>query len=150
MPNVAKILKEEISRIGRKESKAAFTPLRRRTIKVERSTADLKRRMALLEKENKQLQNRLAKIEAAQLATPSPEKAERAWITGKGIKSLRRKLGLSQAKFARLAGVSNQAVYTWEKKSGMLKLRGKTKAAIFSIRGIGAREAKRRLKAGRK
>lgn len=36
----------------------------------------------------------------------------------------------------------------WETKEGDLKLRPKTKAALLSLRGIGAREAKRRLAEG--
>jgi len=37
------------------------------------------------------------------------------------------------------------AVYQWESKPAMLKLREKTKAAVFAVRDIGAREAKQRL-----
>ena len=144
MPNVVKVLKAEISRIGRKESKAAVTPLHRRTVRFERAAADLKRRTSRLEKENRLLQARLAKLEQA-LPTPAPAEKSRAWITGRGIRSLRRKLGLSQDKFAKLAGVSGQGVYQWERKGGMLRLRADTKAAIMAVRGLGAREARRRL-----
>lgn len=150
MPNVAKVLKEEIARIGRREAKAFFKPLRKRTTKAEKSAAEMKRRLNALEKAHALLQKRLARLESGQFAAPPREKGERSWITGKGIRSLRRKLSLSQAMFARLAGVSSQAVYNWEKKSGLLRLRAKTKASIFSLRGIGAREAKKRLKANNK
>jgi hypothetical protein len=33
----------------------------------------------------------------------------------------------------------------WERKDGELRLRDKTKAALLSIRGLGAREARTRL-----
>jgi DNA-binding transcriptional regulator YiaG len=145
MPNIAKVLREEIARISRKEAKAAVTPVRKPSIRVRSDVADLKRRMALLEKANKELLARLAKIEAAQPAPPATEPAGRGWISGKGIKSLRKRLGLSQADFARLVGVSEQAVYIWERKTGMVKFRDSTKAAVFAVRGIGAREAKDRL-----
>jgi hypothetical protein len=36
-------------------------------------------------------------------------------------------------------------VYLWEKKIGALNLRDKTKSAILSSRGLGAREAKEKL-----
>ena len=98
----------------------------------------------MLEQQNSQLEARLAKVEAAQPA-PAAEPAGREWISGKGIKSLRRKLGVSQGDFAKLVGVSDQAVYMWESKPGMLKLRDTTKASVFAVRGIGAREAKARL-----
>jgi len=147
MPNIAKVLREEIARISRHEAKVTFTPLQRRTIKLESAAADLKRRTSLLEKANKQLQVRLSKIEAAQPEPPAPEPAGREWISGNGIKSLRQRLGLSQGQFARLAGASLRAVGKWESQPGMVKFRDATKAAVFSLRGIGAREAKQRLEA---
>ena len=147
MPNIAKVLKEEISRISRHEAKVAFTPLQRRTIKLERAAADLKRRTASLEKANKQLHERLAKIEAAQPAAPAPEPAGRAWISGKGVKSLRQKLGLTQKEFGGLTGVTEHAVQLWESKPGMLRLRDATKTAIMAVRGIGKTEARKRLEA---
>ena len=147
MPNVMKVLKEEISRISRKEAKAAVSPVRKPSARYRKDIADLKRRMALQEKANKQLQGRLAKVEAAQPAAPTAEPAGRGWISGEGIKSLRKRLGLSQADFARLVGVSDQAVCIWENKSGMLRLRDSTKTSVFAVRGIGVREAKRRLEA---
>ena len=145
MANVMKVLKEEISRIARKEAKAAVAPVRKPSVRYRKDIADLKRRMALVEKVNKELQNRLKKIEGAQPAPQAAETAGRAWITGRGIKRLRAKLRLSQAEFAKLVGVSDQAVYMWEKNSGMLKLRGATKGKVFAVRGIGARAAKARL-----
>ena len=36
-------------------------------------------------------------------------------------------------------------VWQWEKKTGALKVRDETKKAIFAIRDLGAREARRRL-----
>ena len=59
---------------------------------------------------------------------------------------MRRKLRLSQAQFARLLKVSPVSVYLWEKKQGALKLRDATRAAVLGLRGMGAREAKQRLK----
>ena len=145
MPNIAKIFREEIARISRKEAKAAVTPVRKPSIRLRSDVADLKRRMVLMEQTNRQLQSRLAKMDAAQPSPPPAEAAEKGWISAQGIKSLRKRLGVSQAEFAKLVGVSDQAVYLWESKTGMLKLRGDTKAKVFAIRGIGAREAQKRL-----
>lgn len=58
---------------------------------------------------------------------------------------MRRKLGLSQESFAKLVGVSPNAVYQWERKSGMLRLRSKTHAAVMAARKLGSREAKAKL-----
>jgi DNA-binding transcriptional regulator YiaG len=145
MPNIGKVLKDEISRIARRESKAAVTPVRKPVYDLRLGVADLKRRLAVLEKANRDLQSRLATIEAAQPAAPEPEPDGRAWISGQGIKSLRKRLGVSQADLATLVGVSEQAVYMWEQKSGMLNLRKETKPAVMAVRKIGATEAKKRL-----
>ncbi len=146
MPNIAKVLKEEISRISRHEAKVATAPIRKPTIRLRKDVANLKTRVGTLEKVCKELLSAVSQCQAAQPA-PAPEEAEKGWISGKGIRSLRKRLGLSQGEFAKLAGVSDQAVYLWEQKSGMLKLRSETKAAVFAVRGIGAREARKRLAA---
>ena len=146
MPNVAQLLKAEMSRLAKREVKAGVAGIRADNIRLKKSNADLKRRIAQLEKDNKRLvaaEDRRLK-EAPQVV---PEKAEKARITAKGMKSLRGRLGLSQANLAKLLGVSTQIVQVWEKKEGALNVRDTTRAAILSIRGIGAREAKARLEA---
>jgi DNA-binding transcriptional regulator YiaG len=146
MPNIAKVLKDEIARISRKEARAAVAPVRKPSIRLRKDVADLKTRIAALEKANQQLQGRLKAVESA-TPTPPPSESAKGWITGNGINNLRRKMGVSQAELASLVGVSPNAVYIWETKPGMLKLRSATKAAVFAIRGIGAREARKRLEA---
>ena len=121
MPSVAKALREGISRIGCKEAKAPFALLHEASVTFWEAMADLKRRLALFEKENKQIQAQVRKIEAAQSATPE-EPAGRVWISGKVVKSLRKRVGLSQADFAKLVGISHQTVFKWEQKPGMLRL----------------------------
>jgi DNA-binding transcriptional regulator YiaG len=66
-------------------------------------------------------------------------------FSSRGICALRKKLRLSQADFGRLLGTTPGSVHLWEKKQGALNLRDKTKAAILSIRGLGAREAREKL-----
>jgi DNA-binding transcriptional regulator YiaG len=79
------------------------------------------------------------------------EESSKARLTSRGIRSLRKKLRLSQADFGKLVGTTPHSVYLWEKKEGALSLRDKTKVAIPSIRGLGAGEAKEKLEeAGRK
>jgi len=144
MANVAKVLKEEISRISRKEAKSAVDPVGKSQTTLKKAVADLKKRVALLEKESKRLVGAMKKEKQA---TPEsvPGETSKARITSKGIRSLRSKLRLSQADFAKLLGATPHSVYLWEKKEGALKLRDKTKAALLAIRGLGAREATERL-----
>lgn len=144
MPNIAKVLKQEISRIARKEARAAVAPLRKPHGRARIDIAGLKRRVALLEQANKQLQDRLAQCGDAPAAAAT-EPSGKGWISGKGVRSLRKRLGLLQAEFATLVGVSTQAVHTWESKPGLLRLRKAPKAAVLAARSLGAREARKRL-----
>jgi len=148
MANVGKVLKAEISRVSRKEAKSAVGPIGKSSVALKKVVADLMKRIASLEKENKRLVAAVGKEEAKTPPKPSKE-TKKTRITSKGIRSLRRKLGLSPADFAKLVGASEQSVYLWESKEGPLNLREKTKAALLSIKGMGAREAKEKLeKAG--
>ena len=144
MSNIAKALKAEISRIGRKEAKSAISPIARSNIALKKFVADLRGRVTALEKENKRLVAATKKVEAAIPPKPAAE-TSKARITSTTIRSLRNRLGLSQVGFAKLVGVTPYSVHLWENKDGPLSLRDKTKAAILSVRGLGAKEAKEKL-----
>jgi len=144
MSTFAKSFKEEVTRLARKEAKAAIAPIRKPTGATRSALADLKRRVATLEKETRRLAALLEKVPQPAAA---PAAGEKARITGKGMRALRRKLRLSADLFGKLLGVSGQAVYQWEKRNGPLRVRQPTRAAILSIRTLGAREAKARLQA---
>ncbi len=142
MPNVMKVLRDEIARLARKEVKASVSKLHKPTVQLKHDVAALKRTVAALGKADTIIQGVLEKMVASQ---PAPEAADTARLTGKGIRSLRRKLRVSQADFGKLIGVTAQAVVNMEKKDGPLAVRKATRAAILAIRGMGAREAKARL-----
>lgn len=143
MPNIAKLLKEEMSRLSRKEAKALAGPVQKQGVLLKRAVAGLKKRLISLERTTKELQSALAKVEGVQpVEAADPGKAR---ITAKGVRSLRRKLRLSQSEFGKLIGITNVAVSHWEQQEGPLKVRNATRAALLAVRGIGAREAKRQL-----
>jgi DNA-binding transcriptional regulator YiaG len=144
MPNIAKVLKDEFSRVARRESKKALTSVSKPAAGLRRTTADLKRRVAQLEKELRLLRKSLDGISAGRQAG-AVETTDKARITAKGMRSLRRRLRLSGQEFAKLLGITPQVVYGWDKASGALRVRSTTRAAILAVRGIGAREAHKRL-----
>lgn len=151
MSNVVKILKAEIARISKREAKSATQAIGKSNTWLRKTVADLKKKLVLLEKENKRLGAAMKKFQAEQPQKPIQEEGKKARFTSRGIQSLRKKLRLSQADFGKLLGTTPHAVYLWEKKTGALNLRDKTKAALLSIRGLSAREAKEKLtEAGRK
>ena len=145
MPNIAKVLREEITRISRHEAKVAITPLRKSAAKMRPDVVDLKNRLAIMEKEIKRLNQLVINLVSTQPAPTEVPEEGRAWISGKGVKYLRKKLGITQGELAQLTHVSLSAVVQWESKSGMLKLRDATKKAIMAVRGIGKVEARKRL-----
>ena len=144
MPNIAKVLKDEFSRVARRETKKALTTVSKPAAGLRRTTADLKRRVAQLEKELRSLRKSIDGVAAVRQAAAS-ETTEKARITAKGMRSLRRRLRLTGQEFARLLGITPQVVYGWDKASGPLRVRGTTRAAILAVRGIGAREARKKL-----
>jgi DNA-binding transcriptional regulator YiaG len=144
MSNVVKVLKAEIMRISRKEAKGATQGIGKTTTWLRKIVADLKKRVVLLEKENKRLVATMRKYQVESLQKPD-EETSKARLTSKGIRSLRRKLHLSQLDFGKLLGTTAHSVYLWERKEGALRLRDKTREALLSIRGLSAREARTKL-----
>ena len=144
MSTFAKSFRDEVSRLARKEAKAAVAPIRKPSGATRSALADLKRRVAALEKEARRLAALLAKVPQPVAESANDEKAR---ITGKGMRSLRRKLRLSAELFGKLLNVSGPAVYAWERRNGPLRVRPSTRAAILSIRTLGTREAKAMLQA---
>jgi DNA-binding transcriptional regulator YiaG len=145
MSNVVKVLKAEIARISKREAKSATHGIGKSNTWLRKVVADLRKRVLLLEKENRRLAATVKKYQVAQPQVPDEEEGKKARFTSSGIRALRKKLRLSQADFGKLLGTTPHAVYLWEKKQGALNLRDKTRAAILSVRALGAREAKEKL-----
>jgi DNA-binding transcriptional regulator YiaG len=140
MPNLASVLKDEVRRLARKEIREQVSATMKASAQHRRDIADLKRkidqqarRIAFLERQEKK---RLT-------SEPSPKKAQGARFSPAGVLSHRTKLGLSAENFGKLIGVSGLTVYNWEK--GKSRPRAKQLAALVEVRGIGKREANRRL-----
>jgi DNA-binding transcriptional regulator YiaG len=146
MPDLNKPIREEITRLTRKELKQALQIQKTTNTALKKSLAAVKAECAELKREVKAIQKRLP---APPPAPAAPEVADetlkRFRPTSKTVKQLRAKLGVSQAELAKLLNVSGQAVYLWERKDGRLQLRSQAKASLFALRAIGKREAKARL-----
>ena len=140
MPNILKPLREEITRLARKETKSGTTVLKRSSAQYRRDIAALKRQVA-------NLQRTVAILEKAALktkpATVPPSETSKLRFVAKGFKTMRAKLGISAGDLGTLLGVSGLTVYNWE--SGKARPRAKYLPAIAAIRGIGKREVLARL-----
>lgn len=111
MPNIANLLKGEISRIARKEVRAETESLKKQSTQYRGQIAALKRQVTDLEK---LLRKQLKGVRAA-----PPTSADETSTTGlrfrsKGFATHRKRLGLSAAQAGTLLGVSGQTIYHWE------------------------------------
>jgi len=145
MSNVVKILKAEIARISKREAKSATEGIGKSNTWLRKIVADLKRRVVLLEKENRRLVGTMKKYQVESPQKLDQEEGKKARFSSRGIRSLRRKLRLSQADFGKLVGTTPHSVYLWEKQEGALNLRDKTRQALLSIRGLSAGKARTKL-----
>ena len=141
MPNIAALLKDEITRLSRREIRKLVQPMRK-------ASAAYRHEIAALKRQVQDLRQQLARRPAAQ-AAPAAAGSEDAGppmrFVAKGLRSLRKRLGVSAHELALLIGVSDQSVYNWElKKTTPRKDQLKT---LAGIRDIGKREARQRLDA---
>ncbi len=142
MPNIGSMLKEEITRLARKETRSQLEALRKASGQYRRDIAELKRQLAKLGRDTARIQ----KTGAGRAATtPSEVDASGLRFTAKGLPSQRKRLGVSAAEYAKLVGVSQQSIYNWE--SGATRPRPAQIAILASLRGLGKREARARLEA---
>ena len=142
MPNIGALLKDEISRLCRREIRKTVASVKKASASYRRDIAALKRQLAALQKKSASLEKRTNVAGGAK--TPAlPDRPVR--FVAKGLRSLRSRLGLSAPQLALLLGVSEQSVYNWETKKATP--RKEQLAAIIAMRGIGKREAQQRLDA---
>jgi DNA-binding transcriptional regulator YiaG len=142
MPNIASLLKEEIARISRKQSRSETEQLKKASAHYRGEIAQLKRRIQALEQQFKRL-GRSAPRAGGAAAVAEEEAGKQVRYSAKSLASQRRRLGLSAASLAKLLGVSALSVYKWE--SGNTRPRQKQIQAIAALRHIGRREAQKRL-----
>ena len=141
MPNIGAVLREEISRLSRRESRSQVDTTKKATAQHRRDIAVLKRQVAQLQRQVALLSR---KVLGAAPAVSSGPTAKRVRFVAKGLRSQRNRLGLSQTDLGTLLGVSAQSIYNWESESA--RPRNEQLAKLAALRGIGKREAGERLK----
>ena len=147
MPNLATLLKEEISKIVRKEVQDQVRELQK-TVREQRDA------LARLEKQSGPAKAKAAaKPAAAKPTTAEPaakvrkapagtgDKRKQIRISPNTIKKHRRRLKLSQAELGELLNVSTNTVLRWE--AGTSKPRGKHLPGLGQLRSMGLREVKK-------
>jgi DNA-binding transcriptional regulator YiaG len=141
MSNFAAIMKDEFRRLARREANALLKSVRRLVTQHRRDLASLKRLAPKLVQSVAFLEAQ----ERGRVAEPqvSGKLAEKARFSAKWLKAHRARIKLSADQYARLVGVTGQTIYNWEIGKGKPS---RTKmAALFAVRGIGRRDALKRL-----
>jgi DNA-binding transcriptional regulator YiaG len=140
MPNIATLLKTEISRVARKELRGESHALKKAVSTHRSEIAALKRRTHTLEQELRRLSKLAAKAAPAAVDEPASAKSR---FSAKSLISQRRRLGLSAAECGLLVGATAQSIYNWE--AGTVRPRDKHLPAIAALRAFGKKDAAARL-----
>lgn len=142
MPNIAQVLRDELTRVARKEIRAEVVPLRKLLASQRSEIAELKRRNRELEQAVKRNERQLSRLPTE----PSlPQEGVKLRFRPAGFAAKRARLGLSAAEVGLLVGASGSAVYLWE--SGGAKPTAKHMPALAAFRSLGKREATEKLQA---
>ncbi len=141
MPNLAAVLKQEIARLARRESRSQMKGLRKASAQFRRDIARLKRDASGLSAEIARLKRGVGKAAAPQ---PSDSDAATVRFRAQGVASHRKRLKISAAEYGKLVGVTGHTIYKWE--HGASRPRRAQLTALASMRRVGRREALARLK----
>lgn len=128
MPNIASVLKQEVARIARKEARGDTAKLKKASAQHRAEIAALKRQVADLGRQLADTNRAFRKMAATAAGNGSAAASRNGSglngngngaalkLSGKGLASLRRRLGLSAADMGLLVGASGQTIYNWEAK----------------------------------
>lgn len=141
MANLNHVLNEHIRRLARREITGHIKAIRKTMAQYRRDIVALKRQVDQLQKTINRLDQQCPPRPADTSA--APPKVEGIRFRADGLKSHRTKLGLSAKEYGRLVGVSGLTIYNWE--NGKTRPRSQQLANLATVRGIGKREAMKRL-----
>ena len=147
MSTLAQTIKNEIHRISRREIGLALSNFRKDHIALKKRLAEQKSRISAIEKDNKELLKKQAAFaQDYRVEAHSEPEAEQVPVYARGIKSLRRRLGLSQNLLATWVGMNRITIAHWEKKSGKIKIRKpEVMKKLTELKGMKKREVHARL-----
>jgi len=142
MGKVEGILRSEIIRLAKREIRKISVPMGKKVRSLKDVVSQLRRTVLALERFTTQQQKELGrgriKLEATQ------EEVKKSRFSPRLVRSLRKRLGITQKEMATLMGVTIGAIYQWEK--GIFEPRGQKKGMLVALRKLGRREVKGLLK----
>lgn len=144
MPNIALVLKQEVSRIARKEVRQECASLQTQIRNLRDTVNKQKKTIEKLEKTISRLDGQIPKSsKPIQAPIEAEEGKVRVRMSAASIKRIRDKFAVSQAQMGQLLGVSTNTIVRWE--AGSSTPRDRYKLLLAELRGIGKREIKKRL-----
>jgi len=143
MPNIAQLLKDEISRLARKEVRAASAPLQQQIRELKKTNRQQREAIDSLLRRVDQLQALTSSPTDKILKAPAIGDDRQIRLSGTSIKKHRKRLGLSQGELGQLLNVSTNTVVRWEQDKS--KPREAYRAGLAQLRTMGVREVKKLL-----
>ncbi len=135
------IIKSEIVRLAKRETRKITLPLTKDVRVLKGSVSQLRKLVSTLERlvaeQQKELQKGKAPLEAP------PEQVEKSRFSPRLIRNLRKRLGITQRQMASLAGVTVGAIYQWEQ--GKFEPSEEKKRVLVALRKLGRRAVKKLL-----
>jgi len=141
MGKIETAVKSEIARLAKKEIRAVCGPLARDVRELKRTVSRLRRTVASLEKAAREWTKQI-RAQKAELKVPE-EEVKAARLSPGLIRSLRKRLGLSQGQLATVVGISTVSVGLWEQ--GKTRPTGSNRAALVALRKLGRRDVRKIL-----
>ncbi len=142
MPNVGQVIKDEITRLARKEIRAAVDPLRKHVRSLRQTVRSQQEAIDGLEKALRKMAGQGGSGDRSSLYAPDAEETK-ARVTPASIRRHRLRLGLSQAQLGQLLGVSTNTVVRWE--AGSSAPRAHHRTALIRLRDLGVRDVAKML-----
>lgn len=144
MPNLAQALKQEISRIARKEVREDIAALRKASTVYRSEIASLKRSVKELSSQIRLAQRSAARVLPVHAVEPATKRPGRKReFSAERLKTKRLSLGLTQMQMAQLLGISPLSQWKWE--SGQVTPRASMLQPYFEVMRLSKREAHGRL-----
>jgi DNA-binding transcriptional regulator YiaG len=140
MPNIATLLKAEISRVARKEVRAEIETLKKASAQHRSAIAQLRRQVTDLEKELKAAQRR-GSAKSREASSANADIARR--FSASRLAAHRARTGVSAAAYGKLVGMSGATIYLWEQ--GKARPNPEQIRKLAAVRSLGLRAIQERL-----
>jgi len=137
------IIRDEIIRLARREMRKSFVPLRKEVRSMRGKVSQLRKSVLILERFKSQQEKQMGRKGVPET---TPEEIKKARFSPRLIRSLRKKLGISQKELAALIGVSVGAVHQWE--VGKFQPKTAMKGRLAALRKLTRKDVKTLLKKG--